>query len=232
MTGDVSSLFDKELEKEEIKREFEEAEKEEKPEIRVETKQVKAEEKQPIGEVKAVEEEKPVKNEEVWEREEKSIEELWREEKPKVKVEQEEVRKQIKELFEGPRGTIKLVRFREKIGAIKEPIKNIFEITRKFDRQKLTRYAVPVVMLLLIVSVLFVSKSGLTGHVTLTREETYDDNLNLIINESGNYTWTTDKTGDIESIKASGKVKGNGDVRIYIEKDGERYLIYDNKAAD
>ena len=51
-------------------------------------------------------------------------------------------------------------------------------------------------------------------------------------NESGNYTWNPDKEGIIESIKASGKVIGNGTVKIYIEKDGEKYLIYDNKANE
>ena len=53
--------------------------------------------------------------------------------------------------------------------------------------------------------------------------------IGLTINESGNYTLTLDKPGKLTSIKASGSVIGNGTVKIYIEKDGKKYLIYDNK---
>ena len=80
------------------------------------------------------------------------------------------------------------------------------------------------------VSVLFVSKAEINGYVIFTEENTFDDNLKLIINESGNYTWTVNQIGDIESIRASGRNIGNGTVKIYVEKNGERFLIYDNKA--
>ncbi len=96
---------------------------------------------------------------------------------------------------------------------------------------KFVIYTVPIILLLLITGILFISKPEITGYVTVTQEKTYTDNLDLVINESGNYTWTTDKIGDIQSIKASGRVKGNGTVKIYIEKDGQRYLIYDNKES-
>ena len=72
-------------------------------------------------------------------------------------------------------------------------------------------------------------KPGITGYVTLTPEKAHTDNLGLVINESGNYTWMPSYIGNIQSIKASGKVKGNGTVRIYIEKDGKRYLVFDNQ---
>lgn len=189
----------------------EEIEKEiEKPEIKIEKKQpIKEEVKEPA-----------------------KIEALREEEKPKIEVKEEETKKQIKELFEGKKEIIKPIRFKEKLEAIKEPIKNIFDITTRLNKNKLVAYGIPIILLLLVTSVLFISKPEITGYVTLTKEETYTDNLNLIINESGNYTWTIDKPGDIQSIKASGRVKGNGTVKVYIEKDGERYLIYDNKAAD
>ena len=37
---------------------------------------------------------------------------------------------------------------------------------------------------------------------------------------------TLDKQGKISSIKTTGSVIGNGTVKIYIEKDGKKYLIY------
>ena len=162
--------------------------------------------------------------------------------------ERAKVHEQVRELFVERQKKSISVRLKEKLKAIKNSInikdnlerirqpagkitKNVFNNLPKLNKNKLIKYAVPVVMLLLVVSVLFLSKPEITGYVTITREKTYDDNLNLIINESGNYTWDIDKIGDISSIKASGRVKGNGTARVYIEKDGERILIYDNKKS-
>jgi len=126
----------------------------------------------------------------------------------------------------------KSIKIKKNLRTTKKRLIKISKKARKVERQKLIRYALPIIMLIFIVSILLVSKPEITGYVILTEGKTYDDNLNLVINESGNYTWTIDKEGDIESIKASGKVKGNGTVKIYIEKDGERYLIFDNKEAN
>ena len=76
---------------------------------------------------------------------------------------------------------------------------------------------------------MFISKPEISGYTVLTQEKIYDDNLNLQINESSNYTWTLKNPGKLKSIKATGSVFGNGTVKIYIEKGGERYLIYQNK---
>lgn len=140
-------------------------------------------------------------------------------------AEEEKVKEQIKELFVEK---VERVPFKEKLFAIKNPFKNIFE-RATFNKSRLLRYGVPVVMLLLIISVLFISKPQITGYVIFTQEKTYEDNIGLVINESGNYTWDIDQIGDIKSIKASGKVIGNGTVKVYIEKNGEKYLIFDNK---
>ena len=156
-----------------------------------------------------------------------SEEELEKEvEKAKIGFkESERVRKEVKELFAGQE--IRKAGIKERILAIKKPIDNIFESIKL--GKNIIKYAVPVVMLLLIFSVLFISKPQITGYVTLAQEKAYEDNLNLSINESGNYTWNVGKTGEIKSIKANGKVRGNGTVKVYIEKNGEKYLIFDNK---
>ena len=150
--------------------------------------------------------------------------------KEDVKLEElakeEQVKEQIKELFV-EKVEREQIRSKEKLFVIKKPFKNIFE-RATFNKSRLLRYGVPVVILLLIISVLFISKPQITGYTIFVQEKTYEDNIGLVINESGNYTWNIDQIGDIKSIKASGKVKGNGTVKVYIEKDGERYLIFDN----
>ena len=95
--------------------------------------------------------------------------------------------------------------------------------------ETITKYSVPFIILLLIVTSFFLLKPAITGQVVLNKEATHADSLNLRINESGTYEWTVKSPGDIKYIKATGNVKGNGTVRMYIEKDGKRYPIYTNK---
>ncbi len=111
---------------------------------------------------------------------------------------------------------------------IREQVKELFVDKKvKLYKNKLVRYGLPILLSLLIITVLFISKPEIIGYTIFTKEKTNIDNLNLIINESGNYTWNVGKPGDIKSIIASGRVKGNGTAKIYIEKDGKRYLVYD-----
>ena len=100
---------------------------------------------------------------------------------------------------------------------------------RKNKVKKVFGYLLPLGILLLVLSVFYFSGPGITGNIVLEEKKTYQDNLNLTVNQTGNYTWGINQTGYIESIKATGRVEGNGTVKIYIEKDGQRYLIFDNK---
>ena len=85
------------------------------------------------------------------------------------------------------------------------------------------------ILSLLVIAIFFISKPGITGNVILAQEKLYDDKLNLQVNESANTTWAINKAGNLNSIKASGSIIGNGSVKIYIEKEGKKYLIYKNK---
>ena len=105
-------------------------------------------------------------------------------------------------------------------------------ITNYFNElkfQKLLKYAVPLVVILLIITSIILFKPEITGYVILSQEKTYESSLNLKINESMNYTWQVDNPGEITSIMATGNIIGNGTVKVYIEKDGRKYLLYKNK---
>ena len=123
----------------------------------------------------------------------------------------EETKKQVKLLFEPKEG--------------KKP----FRAFSLLNKNYLVKYAAPVLISLLIMSIFLVAKTGITGQVVLNKETAYADNLKLKVNESGTYEWQVKNSGDIKSIKATGSVTGNGTVKIYIKKDGKLYLIYKNK---
>ena len=82
-------------------------------------------------------------------------------------------------------------------------------------------YAIPFIVLALIITSLFLFKLPIVGCVVLSKETTY--------NESGTYEWNVGNPGVIKLIKVTGSVAGNGAVKVYIEKDGEKCLIYKNK---
>ncbi len=106
-----------------------------------------------------------------------------------------------------------------------EKPKNILKI----PKIKLVKYSIPFLVILAIAASLLLFKPGTTGYVIIGKETSYTENLNLEINESGTYEWQLKNPGSIKSLKASGTVIGNGTVKVYIEKDGKRYLIYENK---
>ncbi len=93
----------------------------------------------------------------------------------------------------------------------------------------IVKIAIPALVLLLLFTSLFILKPSITGHVVLGKEVTYNKSLNLKLNESGNYTLRLGKPGTMTSMRATGSIGGNGIVKIYIEKDGKKYLIYDKK---
>ena len=113
---------------------------------------------------------------------------------------------------------------------LKGIILNTKDLLIKLQTQKpLVKYIIPFAVLLLIISGLFLFKPGITGYVIAEKEKTYSENLNLKVNESGEYNWTMKNPGNIWYLKASGSVLGNGAIKVYIEKEGKKYLVYSNE---
>ena len=170
-------------------------------------------------------------------------------EKPKIILKDKGIEKNaeegIKESFrlvfseakEGRREAETILKIKAKESAsarLKAAIKSIILKTKEGIRnfnagQPIVRYALPFFVLLLLISGLFLWKPSITGHIVLSKETAYNASLNLKINESGSYVWVPKQQGILKSIAASGSVGGNGTVKIYIEKDGSKYLVFDNK---
>lgn len=75
------------------------------------------------------------------------------------------------------------------------------------------------------------SESSITGKVTgkvVSEEAVFSENLNLQVNESGTYEWQIKNPGNIKSLKATGSASANGTARVFIEKNGTRYLLFDS----
>jgi len=93
--------------------------------------------------------------------------------------------------------------------------------------------AVTGISLVLIISIgLFFSQGLITGLLTRETTTSYVQELNLTISDTQTYTWELDNLGELRSLSVSGKLKGTGAAKVYLEKDGTRYLILDSTALD
>ena len=89
-----------------------------------------------------------------------------------------------------------------------------------------------IVMIMLVaitVLIVFILKNPyVMGDAVSNKESIYSENLNIEKNESGTYDWNVKNPGSIKSLKVSGSVTSNGTAKVYIEKNGTKYLLFDS----
>ncbi|MBI2661273.1 hypothetical protein HYX09_03315, partial [Candidatus Woesearchaeota archaeon] len=95
------------------------------------------------------------------------------------------------------------------------------------NRIKTAHIAVAVLIVLAVV-LLASRKPTVTGFAAITKETENKDNLNLVVNESRNMSWTLKNPGNIKSLAASGEISRNGSAKVYIKKGDEKKLIFDS----
>ena len=83
-------------------------------------------------------------------------------------------------------------------------------------------------VILITLSIVILKKPSITGFAVISKETTYTDDLNLVVNESKKVAWNLNNPGDLKSIKATGAISRNGTAKVYIEKGDEKVLIFDS----
>lgn len=78
-----------------------------------------------------------------------------------------------------------------------------------------------------VLAITLFKEPSITGKV-VQEETVFSENLNLQIDESGAYEWVVKNPGTIKSLKATGSVTSNGTARVFIEKNGTRYTLFDS----
>ena len=95
-------------------------------------------------------------------------------------------------------------------------------------KQNIDKIIVIVAITIIILGIFILKKPAITGKVVLSKEAVYSENLKIEKNESGTYEWNVKNPGSIKSIKATGSVTANGTAKVYIEKNGTKYLLFDS----
>ena len=83
-----------------------------------------------------------------------------------------------------------------------------------------------IILVMLIISIVLLSV--LSSKKVQGKETIYSENLNIKTSESGAYEWNVKNPGSIKSLKATGSVTSNGTAKVYIEKNGTKYLLFDS----
>ncbi|UCD07235.1 MAG: right-handed parallel beta-helix repeat-containing protein [Candidatus Aenigmatarchaeota archaeon] len=103
------------------------------------------------------------------------------------------------------------------------------EETIETERRFTSRNVIIITLLVLIV----IGVTSFTGYIILRPILVYHtETLNMTINTSQEYDWKPQNLGELNSIKLSGSVIGNGSVRVYIKSQGKRYLILDRSLLE
>ena len=103
----------------------------------------------------------------------------------------------------------------------------MYKKAKKRDKKD-TIVVFTLVAIVILILGFFIFKPSITGFAVITKETTYSDNLNLVINESKSVVWNLRNPGDLKLIKATGAITRNGSAKVYIEKGDERLLIFDS----
>ncbi len=92
---------------------------------------------------------------------------------------------------------------------------------REIKKQENKAKIAPVVMIAIIFMILgfglVLLKPTITGLITGIGEETYTQEINLVVNESYSYEWQLENIGILSSAGISGKILGDGSVKVYLD---------------
>ena len=72
----------------------------------------------------------------------------------------------------------------------------------------------------------------MTGFVAVEKQFNYSDAINLNFGESSEYIWVPEQQGILNSLKISGSYKTEGTVKVYLEDEENRYLVFDSESGE
>jgi len=104
---------------------------------------------------------------------------------------------------------------------------------RREKGKLLTKKAVPFlaifgVLVLLVLVFTFFIPTQIPIFLAPPVAEVYTDDLNLVVSESMTYDWALENLGSLQSVKVSGLIEGEGEVKIYLVSNGDEWLILDS----
>ena len=84
------------------------------------------------------------------------------------------------------------------------------------------------IALIFVISLFYFIRPSLIGYVTITKDISYIDSLNLTYHNSTDYSLKLNQTAPLVSLKVSGYLVGEGNALIYLQSHNKTYLVFDS----
>ncbi len=115
----------------------------------------------------------------------------------------------------------------------KDELKKCSEKIRKIRTGEIAKRVVPLALFLIFTFSIYYY-AALFGEkpVLFSPIESYFDNVNFSFNESGNFVWKLGNAGELNGLKISGEIGGEGNVKVYLQEGGKEFLILDRSEME
>ncbi|MBW2976608.1 hypothetical protein KY347_04130, partial [Candidatus Woesearchaeota archaeon] len=94
--------------------------------------------------------------------------------------------------------------------------------------EKLKSAITVIVFLAALSSLFFYAKPEITGFIAAEKQFNYSESLDLEFSESSEYVWVPENLGELSSLRISGSYTKEGAVRVYLEDNNAKYLVFDS----
>ncbi|MBW2976919.1 hypothetical protein KY347_05735, partial [Candidatus Woesearchaeota archaeon] len=85
-----------------------------------------------------------------------------------------------------------------------------------------------IITLMLSLTAIFFLKPEITGFIAAEKQFNYSESLDLEFSESSEYVWVPENLGELSSLRISGSYNKEGAVRVYLEDNNAKYLVFDS----
>ena len=100
------------------------------------------------------------------------------------------------------------------------------------DKKRIIEVGIVWLILIALAGTYFYLEPTITGFITRDEYVNYSDSLSLVLNDSGEYEWNLENLGELASLKVSGSLENKGYVKVYIENDDKKHLVFDSSQLE
>ena len=112
-------------------------------------------------------------------------------------------------------------------------IERIDKSIKKENIKKISYFVVLLFLFFLLTFLFFeFSNRGITGSTVERFKESYTESIGKEFISNENYVFNVRQTGELNYLKISGEIEGEGNVKVYLQKNEKEFLILDSNELE
>jgi hypothetical protein len=105
-------------------------------------------------------------------------------------------------------------------------------LIRNYKIEKSLKLTIPILVMFVLMFSFITFNPTLTGFFIAEKQFNYSDTIDIEFNQSSEYIWVPENQGLLKSLKLSGSYKTEGSIKVYLEDEANRYLIFDSTKSN